>query len=56
MSSFDMRIIKTEEDYQQAMERLDAIFDSKKNTPEGDDLEMLSILIEKYEDEHFPIG
>jgi len=32
------------------------IFDSKKNSPEGDELEILGILIEKYEDEHFPIG
>ncbi len=37
------------------MERLDVLFDAKKGTPAGDELEVLSILIEKYEDEHFPI-
>ena len=37
------------------MERLEMIFDAKKGTPQGDELEVLSILIEKYEDEHFPI-
>ena len=32
------------------------LFDTKKGTPEGDELEVLSILIEKYENEHFPVG
>lgn len=47
--------IKTETDYQEALTRLEVIFDSKKGTPEGDELEILGILIEKYEDEYFPI-
>ena len=51
-----LKPIKTKKDYQQALERLELIFDAKKNTSEGDELEILSILIEKYEDEHFPIG
>jgi HTH-type transcriptional regulator / antitoxin HigA len=48
--------IKTEKDYQQALERLELIFDAKKNSTEGDELEILSILIDNYEKEHFPIG
>lgn len=47
--------IKTEKDYQQALDRLEVIFNSKKDTPEGDELEILTILIEKYENEHFSI-
>lgn len=47
--------IKTEQDYNQALERLEVIFDAKKGTKEGDELEVLGILIEKYEDDHFPI-
>lgn len=47
--------IKTKKDYSQALERLEVLFDAKKNTPEGDELEVLSILIEKYEDEQFPL-
>ncbi len=47
--------IKTKKDYSQAMARLDVLFDAKKNTPEGDELEVLSILIEKYEDDQFPL-
>ncbi|MBL7903084.1 MAG: helix-turn-helix domain-containing protein [Bacteroidia bacterium] len=48
--------IKTRKDYQQALERLEQLFDAKKNSKEGDELEVLGILIEKYEDEHFPVG
>ena len=47
--------IKTEKDYQQALDRLEVIFNSKKDTSEGDELEILTIFIEKYENEHFPI-
>lgn len=48
--------IKTEQDYQQALGRLEEIFDAKPGSTEGDELEILSILIEKYEDSEFPIG
>ena len=48
--------IKTKKDYQNALERLELIFDSKKGSVNGDELEILGILIEMYEDEHFPIG
>jgi len=48
--------IKTEKDYQESLKRLDIIFDAKKGTSEGDELEILSILIDKYENEKFPIG
>lgn len=48
--------IKTKKEYSHAMGRLEVLFDAKKGTPEGDELEVLSILIEKYEDEHFPVG
>ncbi|NBG66469.1 helix-turn-helix domain-containing protein [Acidiluteibacter ferrifornacis] len=47
--------IRNEQDYQEALERLEVIFDSKKGTDEGDELEILSILIDKYENETYPI-
>ena len=47
--------IKTEKDYQQALEHLEMIFDSKKGSAQGDELEVLGILIEHYEKKHFPI-
>jgi HTH-type transcriptional regulator/antitoxin HigA len=47
--------IKTKKDYQLALGRLEKIFDAKPGTAQGDELEILGILIEKYEAEHFPI-
>lgn len=49
------KIIKNEEEYNQALKRLEVIFDAPADTTEGDEAELLSILIEKYEDEHYPI-
>jgi len=51
----NIRVIKTEEDYNQALKRLEIIFDAPVDSMEGDEAELLSILIEKYEDEHYPI-
>lgn len=48
-------LIKTEEQYQEALDRLEKIFDAKRGTKEGDELELLSVLIEKYENEKYPI-
>ena len=52
----EIKPIKTEKDYNQALERLEVIFDAKLGSPEGDELEVLGILIDQYENEHFPIG
>lgn len=51
-----IKVIKTEDDYQLSLKRLEVIFDSPADSPEGDEAEVLSILIEKFEDEHYPIG
>ena len=48
--------IKTKNDHQQALTRLEIIFDSKKGTAKGDELEILSMLVDNYENEKFPIG
>jgi len=50
-----IKAIKNEEDYNQSIKRLEEIFHALENTKEGDEAEVLSILIEKYEDEHYPI-
>ncbi|QNR24882.1 helix-turn-helix domain-containing protein [Croceimicrobium hydrocarbonivorans] len=50
-----LKVIRTEEDYQEALARLEKIFDSKPSSKNGDELEILSILIDQYEKEHFPI-
>jgi len=53
-----MRIkkIRNEEDYKDTLARLELIFDAIPGTPEDDELEILTILIDNYEKEHFPIG
>lgn len=50
-----IKAIKNEQEYERALSRLEKIFHVEANTPEGDEAEVLSILIEKYEDEHYPI-
>lgn len=52
----EIKPIKTSNDYEKALDRLEIIFDAKIGTKEGDELDILSILIEKYEKESFPIG
>jgi len=46
-----LKIIKTEEDYQKSLKRLETIFHSEKGTKEQEELEILVILIQKYEDQ-----
>ena len=47
--------IKNENDYEKALERLEVIFDAFPNTTEGDEAEILSMLIVNYENQYFPI-
>ncbi|MBU6121782.1 helix-turn-helix domain-containing protein [Hymenobacter siberiensis] len=47
--------IRTEADYQAALARVDAIFDSKPGDPTADEFEILITLIEAYEAQHHPI-
>ena len=51
----EMKIIKTESEYKKALTKLEKLFNAKPNTPKGDELELLSLLIEKYEQEKYPI-
>ncbi len=51
----DWKVIKTERDYQKALKRLETIFDSKKGSKNGDELELLSLLIDNFEKVKFPI-
>ena len=50
------KMIRTEEDYQAAMTRIDEIFDSLTGTPEGDELDLLVHLVEVYEGERYQIA
>ncbi|RDB02270.1 helix-turn-helix domain-containing protein [Runella aurantiaca] len=50
-----IRPIKTEQDYELALKKLEMIFHAKPNTPEGDLLEVLSLLVHEYEQKHYKI-
>ena len=51
----EVKVIKTEKDYNQSLKRFEEIFHAPADSKEGDEAELLSLLIEKYEDEHYPI-
>ena len=51
----NIKPIKTEQDYQEAIKRLEDIFNATPNTAEGDELEVLGVLIDNFEKIHFPI-
>ena len=51
----NIKPIKTNEDYQAALEEIDRLFDAEPDTPEGDRLEILVTLVEAYENKHYPI-
>ena len=51
----ELRPIKTEEDYRLALERLETIFDAKIGTPESDELEILGLMVDDFENKHYPI-
>lgn len=50
-----MKPIKTETDYRKALNRLDEIFDVKLKSPESDELEILALLIDDYENQFYKI-
>jgi HTH-type transcriptional regulator/antitoxin HigA len=50
------RLIKTEEDYDKALSRIEDLMEAVAGTPEMDELELLTALVEMYEAEHFPIS
>ena len=52
----NIKPIRTKNDHEMALTRLEMIFDSKKGTEKGDELDILGMLIENYENEKFPIG
>jgi HTH-type transcriptional regulator/antitoxin HigA len=50
------RLIKNEEDHKKALSRIEQLMDAKSGTPEMDELELLTALVEIYEERHFPIS
>lgn len=49
------KVIKNDREYEAALDRIDALMDAAPNSPEGDELELLTTLVEFYEEKQFPI-
>jgi len=51
----NIKPIHNQEDLATALARLEQLWGAEAGSPEGDELEILALLIEKYEDEHYPM-
>lgn len=51
----EIRVIKTDADYKDALKRLEVIFDSTIGTQESDEADLLGLMIDEYEKKHYPI-
>lgn len=51
----EIKPIKNETDYQNALDEISRLFDAEPNTTEGDKLDILTTLVQAYEDEYYPI-
>jgi HTH-type transcriptional regulator / antitoxin HigA len=51
-----LKILKTKKDYQQSLERFEAIFQSKPGSKASEEADVLALLIKEYEDRHFIIN
>jgi len=51
----DIKPIKTEADYEAALEEIDRVMDAEPDTPEGDHLDVLTTLVEAWEQKHYQI-
>ena len=51
----EIRPIRTEADYDAAIAEIDRLWDAEPGTDDGDKLDILATLVEKYENAHWPI-
>ena len=51
----NIKPIKTTADYEAALKEIERLFEAEPGTPQGDRLEVLTTLVEAYEDKHFAI-
>jgi len=51
----NIKPIKSEADYKIALKRLEKVFDAPIGTSEGDEADILGLLVDEYEKKHYPI-
>lgn len=52
----DLKKINSKEEYEQALRRIYELMDAVPGSPEEEELDLLSYIVDKYEEEHFPIN
>ncbi|MBA7557696.1 Antitoxin HigA [subsurface metagenome] len=52
----EIKPIKTEQDYNMSIKRIEELWGAKRDTPEGDELDLICTLVESYEMKHYPIA
>ena len=52
----NIKPIKTEQDYDNTLRRIDVLFEAQPNTQEFDELEILTTLVENYENKYYQIN
>ena len=52
----NIKPIRNDADLRATLARLDTLWGAAQDTAEGDELDVLVLLVEKFEDEHYPIG
>jgi HTH-type transcriptional regulator/antitoxin HigA len=52
----ELKLIRTKKDYRAALADVDRLWDAPAKSPAADQLDVLTLLIEQYEREHFPIA
>jgi len=50
-----LKPVKNDRELNRALKRIDELWGAKPNTPKGDELDILMLIVEKYEDEHYAI-
>jgi len=51
-----IKAIRNDADYREALARIDALMEADAGTPEGDELDVLTDLVEHYEEKSVPMG
>lgn len=52
----ELKPIRTEADYENALEEIEELWGAKSGTPDGDRLDVLGTLVDAYEAQHYPMG
>lgn len=55
IANIEIRPVKTKEDYDAALNTIEKLWDSPAGSAESEALEILAILVDEYENKHFPI-